>query len=40
MDVGAVGNPGETITWQQCDECGVGWGRYTGWEDLETEADA
>ena len=33
MDVGAVGNPGETITWQSCDECEIGWWPFTGWVD-------
>ena len=37
MDVGAVGNPGETITWQQCEDCGIGWGPYTGHVDLDAE---
>ena len=31
MDVGAVGNPGETITWQECKECSIGWGPFTGY---------
>lgn len=37
MDVGAVGLPGETITWQQCDGCRIGWGPFTGFVDLDRD---
>lgn len=37
MDVGAVGLPDETITWQQCDGCRIGWGPFTGFVDLDEE---
>lgn len=40
MDVGAVGNPGETITWQSCEDCGIGWGPYTGFVPLEDDTNA
>jgi hypothetical protein len=41
MDVGAVGvdpNGAESITWQECEECSIGWGPFTGYVDTE-EAD-
>jgi len=37
MDVGAVGNPGETITWQECEDCGIGWGPFTGYVDTDED---
>ena len=37
MDVGAVGNPGETITWQDCEDCGIGWGPFTGFVPLDED---
>jgi hypothetical protein len=37
MDVGAVGNPGETITWQECEDCGIGWGPFTGFVDTDRD---
>lgn len=37
MDVGAVGLPDETITWQQCEDCRIGWGPFTGFVDLDEE---
>lgn len=40
MDVGVVGTPAETITWQQCDDCRLGWGPVTGYVDLEREVCA
>lgn len=40
MDVGAVGFPGETITWQECEDCNVGWGPLTGYVDTSEECDA
>ncbi|WP_435346061.1 hypothetical protein [Haloarchaeobius sp. HRN-SO-5] len=39
MDVGAVSTPGDSITWQQCDECGLGWGPFTGYVTLDSEND-
>jgi hypothetical protein len=41
MDVGSWSlDPSgkETITVEQCDECGIGWGQFTGWFELD-EAD-
>lgn len=38
MSVGAKGYgpiEGETITWAECDCCPIGWGQYTGWEQLD-----
>ena len=40
MDVGAVGNPGENITWQECDDCQIGWGPFTGYVELDEEEAA
>jgi len=37
MDVGGVGNPGEQITWQQCDDCRIGWGQFTGFVDFDED---
>ncbi|WP_311170633.1 hypothetical protein [Halobellus ordinarius] len=37
MDVGAWGLPGESITWQQCDDCRIGWGPFTGYVDLDKD---
>jgi len=39
MEVGAVGNPGETITWQECEDCGIGWGPFTGYVDTDDNPD-
>lgn len=39
MDVGAVGNPGETITWQECEDCNIGWGPFTGYVDTSDNVD-
>lgn len=39
MEVGAVGNPGETITWQECEDCGIGWGPFTGYVDIDEDPD-
>jgi len=27
----------ESITWQECEGCGIGWGPFSGWVDTETE---
>lgn len=37
MDVGAVAPIGEAITWQECDDCGIGWGPFTGYVDTDEE---
>lgn len=42
MDVGAVGNDpifGETISWQKCENCQLGWGPFSGYVDLEHTGD-
>lgn len=39
MDVGAAGSPGG-ITWQECEECQIGWGPWTGFCDIGEERDA
>jgi len=37
MDVGAISNPGEDITWQECEDCGLGWGPFTGLVEVDEE---
>jgi hypothetical protein len=39
MDVGTVGNPGETVSWQECEDCRLGWGPFTGFVDLDEDPD-
>lgn len=39
MNVGAVGTPGETVAWQECEDCGIGWGPFTGYVDTDEEND-
>ena len=37
MERGAWGySPGEgqTVDWAECEACEIGWGRFTGWHDL------
>ena len=36
MEVGAWGLPEESITWQECDDCRIGWGPFTGYVDLDS----
>lgn len=40
MAVGAVGQPGDTITWQSCSDCHIGWGPWTGYVETDGAAEA
>lgn len=40
MERGAFGyDPatGPTVEWAECEACGIGWGKYTGWHGLDAE---
>lgn len=34
---GVTASGEQTVEWAECEGCGIGWGRFTGWEQLEQE---